>query len=148
MREWRGLGQLNVWLPFSFRRKTKPPDYTYSSSGVKEGNKGTRCCQQTATGDTAHSVLVKIISVELNTIFSWRKNSLEIKTKEVFRRKARGERAKIGDLRGTPIKIIDDNHTILSTSVGSEHYVNILPFVDKDLLKPGCSVLFNHQCLP
>lgn len=61
------------------------------------------------------------------------------------------ERAKIDDLRGTPMsvgtleEIIDDNHTILSTSVSSEHYINIIPFVDKDLLKPGCSVLLNHK---
>uniref|UniRef100_A0A2I3H9A2 AAA+ ATPase domain-containing protein n=1 Tax=Nomascus leucogenys TaxID=61853 RepID=A0A2I3H9A2_NOMLE len=42
-------------------------------------------------------------------------------------------------------KIIDDNHAIVSTSVGSEHYVSILSFVDKDLLKPGCSVLLRHK---
>lgn len=55
------------------------------------------------------------------------------------------------DLRGTPMsvgtleEIIDDNHAIVSTSVGSEHYVSILSFVDKDLLEPGCSVLLNHK---
>uniref|UniRef100_A0A287CUQ9 26S protease regulatory subunit 4 pseudogene n=1 Tax=Ictidomys tridecemlineatus TaxID=43179 RepID=A0A287CUQ9_ICTTR len=42
-------------------------------------------------------------------------------------------------------KIIDDNHAIVSTSVGLEHYVSILSFVDKDLLEPGCSVLLNHK---
>lgn len=42
-------------------------------------------------------------------------------------------------------EIIDDNHAIVSTSVGSEHYVSILSFVDKDLLEPGCSVLLNHK---
>ncbi len=55
------------------------------------------------------------------------------------------------DLRGTPMsvgsleEIIDDNHAIVSTSVGSEHYVSILSFVDKDQLEPGCSVLLNHR---
>ena len=55
------------------------------------------------------------------------------------------------DLRGTPMsvgtleEIIDDNHTIVSTSVGSEHYISILSFVDKDLLEPGCSVLLNRK---
>ena len=29
--------------------------------------------------------------------------------------------------------------------VGSEYYVNILSFVDKDLLEPGCTVLLNHK---
>jgi len=57
----------------------------------------------------------------------------------------------VDDLRGTPMsvgtleEIIDDNHAIVSTSVGSEHYVSILSFVDKDLLEPGCSVLLNHK---
>ncbi|EDK98128.1 mCG129012, partial [Mus musculus] len=61
------------------------------------------------------------------------------------------ERSKVDDLRGTPMsvgtleEIIDDNHAIVSTSVGSEHYVSILPFVDKDLLEPGCYVLLNHK---
>ena len=41
---------------------------------------------------------------------------------------------------GTLEEIIDDNHAIVSTSVGSEHYVNILSFVDKDLLEPGCTI--------
>ena len=42
-------------------------------------------------------------------------------------------------------EILDDNHAIVSTSVGSEHYVSILSFVDKDQLEPGCSVLLNHK---
>lgn len=63
------------------------------------------------------------------------------------------ERSKVDDLRGTPMsvgsleEIIDDNHAIVSTSVGSEHYVSILTFVDKDQLEPGCSVLLNHKVL-
>ena len=55
------------------------------------------------------------------------------------------------DLRGTPMsvgsleEIIDDNHAIVSASVGSEYYVSILSFVDKDQLEPGCTVLLNHK---
>lgn len=63
------------------------------------------------------------------------------------------ERSKVDDLRGTPMsvgnleEIIDDNHAIVSTSVGSEHYVSILSFVDKDQLEPGCSVSsINRAC--
>merc|ERR1711935_406257 len=61
------------------------------------------------------------------------------------------ERSKVDDLRGTPMsvgsleEIIDDNHAIVSTSVGSEHYVSIYSFVDKDQLEPGCTVLMNHK---
>uniref|UniRef100_A0A915PQM8 AAA+ ATPase domain-containing protein n=2 Tax=Filarioidea TaxID=6295 RepID=A0A915PQM8_9BILA len=61
------------------------------------------------------------------------------------------ERSKVNDLRGTPMavgnleEIIDDQHAIVSTNVGSEHYVNILSFVDKEQLEPGCAVLLNHK---
>jgi 26S proteasome regulatory subunit T2 len=64
------------------------------------------------------------------------------------------ERNKVDDLRGTPMsvgsleEIIDENHAIVSTSVGSEHYVSILSFVDKDALEPGCTVLLNHKVNP
>ena len=50
-------------------------------------------------------------------------------------------RSKVDDLRGTPMSVgtleefIDDTHAIVSTSVGSEHYVSILSFVDKDQVK-------------
>ena len=46
---------------------------------------------------------------------------------------------------GTLEEIIDDNHAIVSNSVGSEYYVNILSFVDKDLIEPGCTVLLNNK---
>jgi len=46
---------------------------------------------------------------------------------------------------GSLEEIIDENHAIVSTSVGSEHYVNIYSFVDKDQLEPGCTVLMNHK---
>lgn len=61
------------------------------------------------------------------------------------------ERTKVEDLRGSPMavgtleEVIDDQHAIVSTSVGSEHYVTMLSFVDKDALEPGCSVLLNHK---
>jgi len=61
------------------------------------------------------------------------------------------ERSKVDDLRGSPMavgsleEIIDENHAIVSTSVGSEHYVSIFSFVDKDQLEPGCTVLMNHK---
>lgn len=55
------------------------------------------------------------------------------------------------EIRGTPMavgnleEVIDDTHAIVSTSVGSEHYVTILSFVDKDQLEPGSTVLLNHK---
>ncbi|KAK7502741.1 hypothetical protein BaRGS_00005991, partial [Batillaria attramentaria] len=76
------------------------------------------------------------------------KNQERLKPQE---EKHEEERSKVDELRGTPMsvgnleEIIDDNHAIVSTSVGSEHYVSILSFVDKDQLEPGCSVLLNHK---
>lgn len=48
----------------------------------------------------------------------------------------------VGRLR----EIIDDNHAIV-TFVGSEHYVSILSFVDKDKLELGCYVLLHHKVI-
>ncbi|CAG5124138.1 unnamed protein product, partial [Candidula unifasciata] len=93
------------------------------------------------------------------------KNQERLKPQE---EKHEEERSKVDELRGSPMsvgtleEIIDDNHAIVSTSVGSEHYVKyimstncftvgiehyleILSFVDKDQLEPGCSVLLNHK---
>ncbi|CAH8455682.1 unnamed protein product [Schistosoma guineensis] len=76
------------------------------------------------------------------------KNQERLKTDE---ERHEEERSKVDDLRGTPMsvgtleEIIDDNHVVVSTSVGSEHYVSILSFVDKGMLEPGCSVLLNHK---
>merc|ERR1712118_40994 len=44
-------------------------------------------------------------------------------------------------------EIIDDNHAIVSSSVGPEYYVNIMSFVDKSQLEPGCSVLMHNKVL-
>jgi 26S proteasome regulatory subunit T2 len=63
------------------------------------------------------------------------------------------EREKVDDLRGTPMtvgtleEIIDDNHAIVSSSAGSEYYVTMLSFVDKDQLEPNCSVLLHNKVM-
>lgn len=46
---------------------------------------------------------------------------------------------------GSLEEIIDDNHAIVATAVGSEHYVSILSFVDKDQLEPGCTLLLHQK---
>lgn len=64
---------------------------------------------------------------------------------------AEEERNKVDQLRGSPMsvgtleEIIDDNHAIVSSSVGPEYYVSILSIVDKDQLEPGCSVLMHNK---
>ena len=65
--------------------------------------------------------------------------------------KAQEERAKVDDIRGSPMgvatleEMIDDNHAIISSSVGPEYYVNIMSFVDKDQLEPGSSLLTHNK---
>lgn len=57
----------------------------------------------------------------------------------------------VEQLRGSPLSVgtleefVDDNHAIITTGVGLEYYVNIMSFVDKDLLEPGCTVLLNYK---
>lgn len=63
------------------------------------------------------------------------------------------DRSKVDDLRGSPMsvgnleEIIDENHAIVSSSVGPEYYVTVLSFVDKTQLEPGCSVLMHNKVL-
>jgi 26S proteasome regulatory subunit T2 len=63
------------------------------------------------------------------------------------------EKTKVDELRGTPMtvgtleEIIDDNHGIVSSSMGPEFYVNILSFVDKDQIEPGCTVLLHNKVM-
>jgi len=67
--------------------------------------------------------------------------------------KTQEERSKVDDLRGSPMgvgnleEIIDDNHAIVSSSVGPEYYVTIMSFVDKDQLEPGSSILLHNKVL-
>jgi 26S proteasome regulatory subunit T2 len=64
---------------------------------------------------------------------------------------ADSDHAKVDDLRGNPLTVgtleemIDDSHAIVSSSAGSEYYVNIMSFVNQDLLEPGCSVLLHNK---
>eukprot|EP01129_Flabellula_baltica_P009690 TRINITY_DN3_c0_g1_i1.p1 TRINITY_DN3_c0_g1~~TRINITY_DN3_c0_g1_i1.p1 ORF type:complete len:440 (+),score=138.05 TRINITY_DN3_c0_g1_i1:21-1340(+) len=63
------------------------------------------------------------------------------------------EREMVEEIRGTPLmvgaleEVIDDNHCIVSGSMGPDYYVPILSFVDKDLLEPGCSVLLHNKAM-
>ncbi|KAJ3014387.1 UNVERIFIED_CONTAM: ATPase of 26S proteasome regulatory subunit 4, partial [Siphonaria sp. JEL0065] len=63
------------------------------------------------------------------------------------------ERSRVDELRGTPMnvgsleEIIDDDHAIVSTVGGTEYYVSIMSYVDKDLLEPSGSILLHHKNL-
>ncbi|CAM9370540.1 unnamed protein product [Chrysoparadoxa australica] len=79
-----------------------------------------------------------------------------IRNQEVFKpreEKDQEERSKVEEMRGSPLAVgsleemIDDNHAIISSSVGPEYYVNVLSFVNQDLLEPGCSVLLHNKVM-
>ena len=40
---------------------------------------------------------------------------------------------------------MDENHAIVSSTMGPEFYVPIMSFVDKDQLEPNSSILMNHR---
>lgn len=48
---------------------------------------------------------------------------------------------------GTLEEFIDENHAIVSSSIGPEYYVSILSFVDQSQLEPGSSILLNHRTM-
>mmetsp|Transcript_3726 Transcript_3726/g.5576 ORF Transcript_3726/g.5576 Transcript_3726/m.5576 type:complete len:454 (+) Transcript_3726:225-1586(+) len=79
-----------------------------------------------------------------------------IRNHEVFKpheERDQEEREKLDELRGTPLgvgtleEMIDDNHAIVSSSIGPEYYVNVLSSVNQDLLEPGCSVLLHNKTM-
>merc|ERR1719382_1296148 len=75
-------------------------------------------------------------------------NQEAIKPKE---ERNKEERDEIDSLSGSPLiigtleEMIDEDHCIVSTAMGPQYYVNILSFVDKDLLEPSCTVLLNYK---
>lgn len=79
-----------------------------------------------------------------------------IRNHEVFKpreERDQEEREKLEELRGSPMgvgtleELIDDNHAIVSSSMGPEYYVNILSSVNQDLLEPGSSVLLHNKTM-
>jgi len=67
--------------------------------------------------------------------------------------KEQEEKTKVDELRGTPMsigtleEIIDDQHAIVSSSGGPEHYVNIMSFVDRESIEPGTTVLLHNKVM-
>ncbi|KAL9272715.1 26S proteasome regulatory subunit 4 homolog A-like protein [Drosera capensis] len=77
----------------------------------------------------------------------------EEKAGEEERAAGEEDRSKVEEMRGSPMSVgtleelIDENHGIVSSSVGPEYYVGITSFVDKDQLEPGCSILMHNKVL-
>jgi len=77
-------------------------------------------------------------------------NQERLKPKE---EKDQEQREKVEEIRGSPMAVgtleemIDDNHAIVSSSVGPEYYVSVMSFVNKDNLEPGSSILLHHKVM-
>lgn len=80
----------------------------------------------------------------------WLNNQEAVKPRE---EKEQEEKTKVDELRGSPMgvgtleEIIDDQHAIVSSSGGPEHYVNIMSFVDRESLEPGTTVLMHNKVM-
>lgn len=67
--------------------------------------------------------------------------------------KAEEDRFKVDDLRGSPMSVgnleelIDENHAVVSSSVGPEYYIMLFSFVGKDQLEHGCSIWMHNEVL-
>lgn len=137
------------------RERPQPPTRTARGKGRRKPRKGPDVASKLPIVTPHARCRLKLLKLE--RISDWLlmedeflKNinaTLNLKQEE----KDDDEQSKVDDLRGTPMsvgnleEIIDDNHAIVSTSVGSEHYVSVLSFVDKEQLEPNSSVLLNHK---
>ncbi|OQV14432.1 26S protease regulatory subunit 4 [Hypsibius exemplaris] len=135
------------------KRKYEPPVPTRVGKKRKRVGKGPAAATKLPTITPYQRCRLRLLKMERIKDYmlleeEFLKNQERLKPQE---EKEDEDRTRVDDLRGTPMnvgnleEIIDDNHAIVSTSVGSEHYVNILSFVDKDQLEPGCTVLLNHK---
>eukprot|EP01002_Notosolenus_urceolatus_P001679 NODE_1439_length_1417_cov_18.092105_g1196_i0.p1 GENE.NODE_1439_length_1417_cov_18.092105_g1196_i0~~NODE_1439_length_1417_cov_18.092105_g1196_i0.p1 ORF type:complete len:440 (+),score=149.39 NODE_1439_length_1417_cov_18.092105_g1196_i0:65-1384(+) len=72
-----------------------------------------------------------------------------VQTDPSAQKTATEDEKKVEELCGMPQKVasleemIDDNHAIIS--VIGEDYVNLMSFVDKELIEPGCQVLVHNK---
>lgn len=141
-------------LPFSHPSHSMPPEAAEAGADQRLPTDGGGVHQEPGAdeasgGETGGQPSLHMCLACFCAVYS----GLNVATIILFISFLQEERSKVDDLRGTPMsvgtleEIIDDNHAIVSTSVGSEHYVSILSFVDKDLLEPGCSVLLNHKVI-
>jgi len=135
------------------KRKYEPPVPTRIGKKKKRGGKGPDAATKLPLVTPHARCRLKLLKYERIKDYllleeEFIKNQERLKPQE---ERQEEERTKVDEIRGTPMavgnleEVIDDTHAIVSTSVGSEHYVTILSFVDKDQLEPGSTVLLNHK---
>eukprot|EP01156_Anaeramoeba_ignava_P006024 Anaeramoba_ignava/a347525_143.p1 GENE.a347525_143~~a347525_143.p1 ORF type:complete len:441 (+),score=162.27 a347525_143:29-1351(+) len=122
------------------RRKKRGPDGVFKLPTVKPH---TKCKLKLLKNERIKDYLL----IEEKFI----KNINKIQPKKEEQEKEMVEQ--LESLRGSPVKvgtleeIIDDDHAIVSVSMGPTYYVPVTSVVDKDLLEPGCTVLLHNKVL-
>merc|ERR1712188_8568 len=139
------------------RKKKWEPPAAPTRVGKKLRKKGTQGLLGNKLPSVTPTAKCKLRHLKLERIKDWLLMEQEFvsnmqRTKPQEERQEE-ERSRVDDLRGSPMsignleEIIDDNHAIVSSSVGPEYYVNIMSFVDNSQLEPGCSVLMHNKVL-
>mmetsp|Transcript_25251 Transcript_25251/g.79225 ORF Transcript_25251/g.79225 Transcript_25251/m.79225 type:complete len:444 (-) Transcript_25251:795-2126(-) len=134
------------------KKKFAPPQ---SRTGRKRRRKGDAPAQRVPAVFPTSKCKLRLLKLERIKDFllleeEFIQNQMALRPTE---EKDQEERAKVDELRGSPMSVgtleemIDDNHAIISSSVGPEYYVNVLSVVDQDNLEPGCSVLLHNKVM-
>jgi len=137
------------------RKKYEPPPPPSNAGGKRKKKRGPEA--STKLPDVKPHTRCKLRLLKLDRIKDYLlmeeefiQNQERLKPTE---EKNQEERTRVDDIRGSPMSVgsleelIDDNHAIISSSVGPEYYVSILSFVDKSQLYPGSSILMHNKAL-
>jgi len=137
------------------KKRFEPRPATTSRAGRRRRRKGPSGLSKTPTVLPSSKCKLRLLKLDRVKDFLLLEQEF-IRNHEVFKpheERDQEEREKLEELRGTPLavgtleELIDDNHAIVSSSVGPEYYVNILSSVNQDLLEPGSSVLLHNKTM-
>lgn len=131
------------------------PNTASNRAGRRRRRKGPSGLSKTPTITPSSKCKLRMLKLEKVKDFLLLEEEF-IRNHEVFKphqEHDQEEREKLDELRGSPLavgtleELIDDNHAIVSSSVGPEYYVNILSSVNQDLLEPGSSILLHNKTM-
>mmetsp|Transcript_12714 Transcript_12714/g.19535 ORF Transcript_12714/g.19535 Transcript_12714/m.19535 type:complete len:673 (+) Transcript_12714:117-2135(+) len=137
------------------KKKRFEPRPSQARQGRRRRRKGPSGLSKTPTITPSSKCKLRLLKLDRVKDFLLMEQEF-IRNHEVFKpheERDQEEREKLEELRGSPLgvgsleELIDDNHAIVSSSVGPEYYVNILSSVNQDLLDPGSSVLLHNKTM-
>jgi len=137
------------------KKKRFEPRPSQARQGRRRRRKGPSGLSKTPTITPSSKCKLRLLKLDRVKDFLLLEQEF-IRNHEVFKpheERDQEEREKLEELRGSPLgvgsleELIDDNHAIVSSSVGPEYYVNILSSVNQDLLDPGCAVLLHNKTM-